>query len=136
MTSTKGGITTGGSTSSGGTGDPSINVGMISTNDCRTVCRALKLRAAEITKVAKKCKELDRHNEAKQLEGEAADIIARLGPKFDEQGTFNFGAGPNEKKGKDPKQGSLFGKRRGRSGKRAPRDLAEEAHDRLQRGGR
>jgi len=99
--------------------DPTLNVGTLALNDCRTVCRALKLRAAELTKVAKKCKELDRHNEATQLEREAADIGTRLGPKFDEQGTFNFLAGPNEKKDKkaatNGKGGDLFGlKKRGR----------------------
>lgn len=98
--------------------DPTLEIGKLSLNDCRTICRALKLRAAEITKVSKKCKELDRHGEAQQLEREAGDIAARLGPKFDEQGTFNFLAGPNEKKqknGKDTKTGDLFGtKKRGR----------------------
>lgn len=117
------------------TADPTLNIGTLSLNDCRTICRALKLRAGEITKVSKKCKELDRHSEAKQLEAEAADIAARLGPKFDDQGTFNFGAGPNEKKnGKDAKQRSFPFRSKGK-GKRAPRDLAEEAHDRLKRGG-
>jgi hypothetical protein len=98
--------------------DPTLNVGTLALNDCRTVCRALKLRAAELTKVAKKCKELDRQNEAQQLEREASDIAVRLGPKFDEQGTFNFLAGPNEKRDKKPKDGKngdLFGlKKRGR----------------------
>jgi len=109
--------------------DPSLTIGTLSLNDCRTVCRALKLRAAELRKVAKQCKGLDRHQEAKQLEGEADDIASRLGPKFDEQGVFNFGAGPNEKKDKkEPKRG------RGRG--RGPRDLAEEHRDRLKRGGR
>lgn len=118
------------------TTDPTLNIGTLALNDCRTICRALKLRAAEITKVSKKCKELDRHNEAKQLEAEAGDIIARLGPKFDEQGSFNFGPGGNDKKDKkDPRQQRLPFGRRGK-GKRAPRDLAEEARDRLKRGGR
>ena len=103
--------------------DPTLNIGALALNDCRTICRALKLRAAEITKVSKKCKELDRHSEAKQLEREAGDIASRLGPKFDEQGTFNFLAGPNEKKPKepkDPKQRAFpFGHKRGRGkGKR------------------
>ena len=83
--------------------DPTLNIGTLSLNDCRTICRALKLRAGEITKVSKKCKELDRQSEASQLEREAADIASRLGPKFDEQGTFNFLAGPNEKKAKGKK---------------------------------
>ena len=82
--------------------DPTITIGSLSLNDCRTICRALKLRAAEIRKVSKKCIELDRNGEAAQLEGEASDIVSRLGPKFDEQGTFNFDKGPNEKK---PKKG-------------------------------
>jgi hypothetical protein len=98
--------------------DPSLNIGTLSLNDCRTICRALKLRAGEITKVSKKCKELDRHNEAKQLEAEAGDIAIRLGPRFDSEGSFNFLAGPNEKKSKeskDPRQKTFpFGKRRGR----------------------
>ena len=106
------------------TADPTLNVGAVSLNDCRTICRALKLRAAEITKVAKKCKELDRQSEAKQLEAEAGDIMSRLGPKFDEQGTFNFGPGGNEKKDKpkrDPTQRAFpFGRKRGR-GKRGGR---------------
>lgn len=114
--------------------DPALNVGTLALNDCRTVCRALKLRAAELTKVAKKCKELDRHNEAAQLEGEARDIQSRLGPKFDEQGTFNFAAGPNDKKDVKEKKGR--GWPRGRGKGRQPRDLAEEAHDRLKRGGK
>jgi len=120
-------------TSSAAAHDPSLNIGSLPLNDCRTVCRALKLRGAELRKVAKKCKELDRHNEAAQLEREASDIQERLGPKFDEQGTFNFGAGPNEKKDIKPKGGGFRGRGKG---KRAPRDLAEEAHDRLSRGGR
>ena len=98
--------------------DPTLTIGALALNNCRTVCRALKRRAAELTKVAKKCTELDRHNEAKQLEGEAHDIASRLGPKFDEQGTFNFLAGPNEKSTKaaqDGGDGDLFGlKKRGR----------------------
>lgn len=114
--------------------DPTLNVGVLALNDCRTVCRALKLRAAELRKVGKKCKELDRHNEAAQLEREAADIAARLGPKFDEQGTFNFNAGPNLKADKKEK-GSWHGKGRGKS-KQVPLDLAEEARDRLKRGGK
>ena len=104
------------------TSDPTIDIGRISSNDARTVCRALKLRAAEITKVSKKCKELDRHGEAKQLEAEAGDIMSRLGPRFDEQGTFNFGAGGNEKKDKpkkDPTQRAFpFGRKRGKRGGR------------------
>jgi hypothetical protein len=115
------------------TRDPALSIGALALNDCRTVCRALKLRAAELTKVAKKYKELDRHNEAKQLEGEAADIQSRLGPKFDEQGTFNFAAGPNEKKDIPEKKGrGRFGGR----GRRGPQDLAEEAHQRIKRGGK
>jgi hypothetical protein len=98
--------------------DPTLNIGTLSLNDCRTICRALKLRAGEITKVSKKCKDLDRQSEAQQLEREAADIASRLGPKFDEQGTFNFLAGPNEKKAKeakDPKQRAFpFGRKHGR----------------------
>ena len=109
--------------------DPALTIGTLALNDCRTVCRALKLRAAELRKVAKKCKELDRHSEATQLEREAQDIAERLGPKFDEQGVFNFGAGPNEKKDKPAKKG------RGR-GRRGPRDLAEEHRERVNRGGR
>lgn len=125
------------STAAAPTHDPALNVGTLALNDCRTVCRALKLRAAELTKVAKKCKELDRHNEAKQLEGEAADIQTRLGPKFDEQGTFNFASGPNDKKDiKEKKSWPFRGKGKGR-GKRAPQDLAEEAHERVtKRGGK
>jgi len=116
--------------------DPTLNVGTLSLNDCRTICRALKLRAGEITKVAKKCKDLDRQSEATQLEREAADIASRLGPKFDEQGTFNFGAGPNLKADKKTK-GSWRGKGRGRGkGKQVPLDLAEEHRDRIKRGGR
>jgi hypothetical protein len=105
--------------------DPALNIGTLSLNDCRTVCRSLKLRAAELTKVSKKLKELDRHGEAKALTDESRDIAERLGPKFDEQGTFNFGAGANEKKDKKDK---------GKKG--APMDLAEEARDRVRRGGR
>lgn len=117
------------------TRDPALNIGTLALNDCRTVCRALKLRAGELTKVAKKLKELDRHNEAKQLEGEAADIQSRLGPKFDEQGTFNFAAGPNDKKDvKEKKPRGWPGRGRGKG--RQPRDLAEEAHDRIKRGGK
>lgn len=112
--------------------DPTLTIGALALNDCRTVCRALKLRAAELRKVAKKCKELDRHNEATQLEREAADIASRLGPRFDEQGNFEFGPGPNYKSEKAAKGKGRF---RGK-GKRAPQDLAEEAHDRLTRGGR
>lgn len=116
--------------------DPTLNVGTLALNDCRTVCRALKLRGAELRKVAKKCKDLDRHNEATQLEREAQDIESRLGPKFDEQGTFNFGAGPNLKADKKEK-GSWRGKGRGRGkGKQVPLDLAEEHRERLKRGGR
>lgn len=114
--------------------DPTLNVGTLALNDCRTVCRALKLRGAELRKVAKKCEELDRHNEAKQLKGEAQDIESRLGPKFDEQGTFNFGAGPNLKADKKAK-GSWRGKGRGK-GKQVPLDLAEEARERIKRGGK
>jgi hypothetical protein len=121
------------------TADPTLDIGKLSLNDCRTICRALKLRAGEITKVAKKCRELDRQSEAQQLEREAGDIASRLGPKFDSEGSFNFLAGPNEKKpkeSKDPRQKAFpFGRGRGK-GKRAPRDLAEEAHDQMQRGGR
>lgn len=119
------------------THDPTLNVGTLALNDCRTVCRALKLRGAELRKVAKKCTELDRHNEAKQLEGEAHDIESRLGPKFDEQGTFNFAAGPNEKKDIPAKvKGQWRGKGRRGKGKDVPLDLAEEARDRLNRGGK
>lgn len=32
--------------------DPTLDVGTLAVNDCRTVCRALKLRAAELRKVA------------------------------------------------------------------------------------
>ena len=108
--------------------DPTLNIGTLALNDCRTVCRALKLRAAELRKLVKWCRELDRPTEAAQLEREAQDIQQRLGPKFDEQGTFSFGPGPNEKTPKAPKDG-----KRGRG---RPRDLAEEARDRLARGGK
>lgn len=94
--------------------DPALNIGELSLNDCRTVCRSLKLRASELRKLAKKATELDRRSEAASIEREAQDIQERLGPKFDEQGTFNFGAGGNEKRDKG-------------KGKKGPRDQAEAA---------
>jgi len=92
------------------TKDPALDIGALSLNDCRTVCRALKLRAAELRKVGKKLRELERPTEATSLEGEARDIADRLGPRFDEQGTFDFG------------------------GKQKPKDDAEQARDRIRRG--
>ncbi len=123
-------------TTAADTHDPTPTIGTLPLNDCRTVCRALKLRGAELRKVAKKYKELDRHNEATQLEREAQDIQERLGPKFDEQGVFKFGPGPNLKSDKKAK-GSWRGKGRDRGkGKQVPLDLAEEHRDRIKRGGR
>jgi hypothetical protein len=94
--------------------DPALNIGALSLNDCRTVCRALKLRASELRKLAKKATGLDRPTEAASIEREAADIQERLGPRFDEQGTFNFGTAKEK----------------------PPQDEAEAAHRRLKRGGR
>ena len=110
--------------------DPALNVGTISLNDCRTVCRALKLRAAELKKMGKKLRELDRPTEATSVAGEAEDIITRLGPKFDENGNFEFGPGPNEKvqRGKKGKGRDLF--------EMQARDRAEEERNRINRGGR
>ena len=114
-------------TSAAPTKDPALSIGTLSLNDCRTVCRALKLRASELNKASKKLKELDRPTEANSVAGEATDIITRLGPKFDEQGTFNFAAGGNTKP--EPKG---MGKKNGGRGR--PMDLAEEARDRQARG--
>ena len=115
--------------------DPTLNIGTLALNDCRSVCRALKLRGAELRKVAKKCKELDRHNEATQLEREAQDITERLGPVFDDQGVFNFGPGPNLKSDKKEKAWRGGKGKRGK-GKQQPLDLAEEHRARIKRGGR
>lgn len=110
-------------TSAATTKDPALSIGTLSLNDCRTVCRALKLRAAELNKASKKLRELDRPTEATSVAGEATDIINRLGPRFDEQGNFQFGPGPNEKPAKKEKA------------KRARQlDLAEEARERVKRG--
>jgi len=76
--------------------DPALEIGRLTLNDCRTVCRSLKLRAAELRKLAKKAKDLDRPSEASAIEREVTDIQERLGPKFDEQGVFDFG-GKKEK---------------------------------------
>jgi hypothetical protein len=70
--------------------DPALEIGKVTLNDCRTICRSLKLRAAELRKLAKKAKDLDRHTEASSIEHEAQDIAERLGPRFDENGSFNF----------------------------------------------
>jgi hypothetical protein len=108
--------------------DPALSIGSLSLNDCRTVCRALKLRAAELKKASKKLKELDRPTEATSVASEADDIIARLGPKFDE-GTFNFAAGPNTKPERN-------GKGKAKRGGKKPQDLAEYHRDRIKRGGK
>jgi hypothetical protein len=61
-------------------------------NECRSICRAIKLRADELSKEAKKLLKLDRPTEARNLTTEAEDLTGRLGPKFDAQGTFDFKA--------------------------------------------
>lgn len=106
--------------------DPRVNVGELLANDCRTVCHALKHQAAELRKVATKLRALGREHEAKQLDAEAADITSRLGPKFDAQGSFDFA--PTKAKPFRP-----FGRGKKKGG---PRDLAEEARERVARGGR
>lgn len=64
----------------------------VSENDCRTLMHALKLRADELRKQAKKLLKLDRPTEARNLDAEADDIVTRVGPMFDAQGTFDFKA--------------------------------------------
>lgn len=64
----------------------------LSENECRSICRAIKLRAEELKKEAKKLLKLDRPTESRNLEAEAEDLIATVGPKFDAQGTFDWKA--------------------------------------------
>lgn len=110
-------------------GDPRVTIGELLANDCRTVCHALKHRAAEFRKVATKLRALGREHEAKLLDAEAADITTRLGPTFDTQGSFDFS--PVKAKPFRP-----FGNGKRGKGKTGPRDLAESERDRIGRGGR
>lgn len=76
----------------------------VDANDSRTLCRAIKLRAGELRREAKKLRSMERPSEAQNLDAEAIDLAERLGPMFDEQGTFSFGPAPKGKKGKkEPK---------------------------------
>jgi len=99
----------------------------ISENDARSLCRAIKLRAGELRKESKKLREMERPSEAQNLEAEVQDLAGRLGPMFDEQGTFNFGPAGKKAKGapKDEAQVALeLERKRSRHRGRKPREDA------------